>query len=193
MLYALHTMFQIETDRLVMRVYREEDVTVAQKLIYGDAEVMTYLDDGVTRPIERTEKTLRFFIKHQQEHGFSIWAVANKATGEVIGQCGLCILGDTGDVEVAYAFGKKYWGQGYATEAARASLRFAFEQARLHGVVALAYPPNIASQNVMRKLGMTHEGITTRYGGTPLEFYKITREAFDPGNAFYKATLERSA
>lgn len=179
-------MFQIETDRLLLRPYEENDVALAHTLIYSDAEVMTYLDDGVPRPIEGTEKTIRYFIRHQQEHGFSIWAVTDKVAGEYVGQCGLCLLGKTGDIEVAYAFGKEYWGKGYATETARASLQYGFKEAGLSRVVALSYPPNLASQNVMRKLGMTHEGTTDRFGGVTLEFYTITAEAFRPGDVFYE-------
>lgn len=191
--YALTPMFQIETDRLLLRVFREDDLPAYQQNIYGDADVTTYMAGGAPRPIERTLQTLRYFVQHQVEHGFSVWAVTEKATGDFVGHGGLCYLGDTGDVEIAYAFGKDYWGKGYATEVARASLRFGFEHGGLAIIHALANTPNIPSQKVMQKLGMTHEGLTTRYhGGEALELYTITREAFQPGDAYFQVTLEES-
>lgn len=178
----------IETARLRLRPFRPDDVGGFQAVIHSDAEVMRYLPGGQPRPVEKTEAVIAFFIRHQEQHGFSVWALETKADGCFIGNCGLMVLAESGEVEVAYALGKAYWGQGYASEAACASLRYGFESAALPYILALAYPSNIASQRVMQKIGMQHVGLTNAYYNSELVLYRVERAAFQPGEAAYTAT-----
>jgi ribosomal-protein-alanine N-acetyltransferase len=89
-------------------------------------------------------------------------------------------------IELMYALGKAAWGKGYATEAVRAAVRYAFEDAGIGHMVALAVPENTASRRVMEKLGMTFEGIKDRYYDADLAVYSLRRSQFVPDNSPYQ-------
>lgn len=181
--------FSIETARLRLRLPRPADLDDYQTQVYGDPLVMRYLPGGVPRPIERTQAVIDLFAQHQVEHGFSVWTVELKDSGQFIGHCGLFCFTDAAEVEVAYAFGTAYWGQGYAPEAAHASLRFGFETANLPYILALAVPANVASQRVMQKIGMRHIGLTNQYyNNAELVLYRQERDTFQPGDAPYSVS-----
>jgi RimJ/RimL family protein N-acetyltransferase len=83
--------------------------------------------------------------------------------------------GKATDVEIAYAFGKAYWGRGYATEVATGSLKFGFEEIGLEKIIAVAFPANVPSQRVMQKIGMTYKGLTSLYHDAELVLYEMER------------------
>jgi PPOX class probable F420-dependent enzyme len=114
-------------------------------------------------------------MAHQDAHGYSLWPVREKATGKIVGDCGLFLTEGTGpEVEIAYRFGRLSWGKGYATEAAGACLRFGFEERGLEQIVAVTSPDHIASRRVMEKNGLTFVGTETYYG-RPMVKYAINR------------------
>ena len=166
----------IETERLILRPFVPSDLHEYHRHIYSDADVMRYLPGGKPRPREATQKVLEFAIQHGEEFGYTLWAVIDKENMAFLGHCGLTTLHN--GVEVAYALGKAFWGQGYAPEAARASLRFGFEAYGLEQILALAVPDNAASQRVMQKIGMHYQGITNDYYNTPLVLYALARGDF---------------
>jgi ribosomal-protein-alanine N-acetyltransferase len=174
------TMTYIETVRLILRDFHPNDLTDYHAQIYSDPDVTRYLPGGQPRPIERTKLVLDFSIEHGREHGFSLWAVINKTDNRFVGHCGLIYIHNAPEVEVAYAFGKTFWGQGIGTEAARASLRYGFETAGLNQIIALAVPENIASQRIMQKIGMRPQGLTERYYNTNLALYTLSQDEFTP-------------
>ena len=103
-------------------------------------------------------------IRHERENGFGLWAVELKESGELIGDCGLFLVQGTGpEVEVAYHFGKPWWGQGIATEAASACLHFGFKECGLDEIIAICFPEHIASRRVMEKSGMRYVGPARYY------------------------------
>jgi ribosomal-protein-alanine N-acetyltransferase len=170
----------LETERLRLRLFHPDDLDDYHRVIYGDPDVMVYMPGGVPRSRERTQAVLDFSVAHAQQHGFTLWAVVNKTDNTFLGHCGLVYLQDSPEeVELAYAFGKAYWGQDYASEAARAALRYGFEVAGLDCILALAVPDNIASQRVMQKAGMKPQGITHRYYNTDLVLYRLDRSEWD--------------
>jgi RimJ/RimL family protein N-acetyltransferase len=181
----MNLMHEIETERLRLRGFQPGDLEAYQATIYGDADVMRYLPGGQPRPVERTRDVLNFFIEHEQQQGFTVWAVVDKATDGFLGHCGLIYLDNEREVEIAYAFGKAYWGQGFAPEAARACLRYGFEAAGLPHILALAYPANLASQRVMQKIGMQYQGTTDRYYNTELVLYYLSHDAWQPDGSVY--------
>ncbi|MBL8152539.1 MAG: GNAT family N-acetyltransferase [Anaerolineae bacterium] len=163
----------LETPRLRLRSFLDSDLEDYYAQVYGDDVVMRYLPGGKARTREQTRAVLDFAVAHGQQHGFTLWAVIRQADGQFIGHCGLVYLRDSPDeVELAYAFGQPFWGQGYANEAAAAALRYGFEVGRLKTILALAEPENIASQRVMAKIGMTYQGITERYYQHALVLYR---------------------
>jgi ribosomal-protein-alanine N-acetyltransferase len=171
-------MATIKTARLTIRPFEMDDLDVYHGQIYSDADVTRYLPGGRPRLREETEDVIAFFIHDRQREGFSINAVIENASGQLIGHCGLHRLKEDRSVEVGYSFGKAHWGKGYATEAAYAALRYGFETLELRRIIALAMPPNIASQRVMQKLGMQYQGVTDVYYHAELALYTLERLAF---------------
>jgi [ribosomal protein S5]-alanine N-acetyltransferase len=152
----------IRTERLLLRALEPGDGDALHRL-YGDPEAMRYVGSGGARTREQTEVGLARLIRHQEQHGFGMWMVEN-GDGP-IGVAGLMLVEGSGpDVEVVYELERAAWGQGYATEAARACLGVGFERLGVGRILALAYPQNAASINVMRKLGMKPAGSVLAYG-----------------------------
>jgi ribosomal-protein-alanine N-acetyltransferase len=153
------------TARCTLRLLRPSDAVPLQRL-YGDPEAMRYVGaDGLPRTPEQTAAGVERLIEHQRAHGFSLWAVVESRTGDVIGVAGLVLVELVGpEVEVVYELVRDRWGEGIATEVGRACLEVAFGRLGLERVVALSYPENPASVRVMQKIGMTDDGELDAYG-----------------------------
>jgi ribosomal-protein-alanine N-acetyltransferase len=149
----------IETERFILRGFVPEDIDRLTEIL-GDPIVMRYMPGDKPWPREWAERELRNLIGHWDQHGYGRWAVVKSEDDKVIGWCGLGFLPELNETEVAYLLDKDYWNRGYATEAARISLRYGFEEAGLDRIIALAFPDNAASIRVMEKIGMTYEKIT---------------------------------
>jgi ribosomal-protein-alanine N-acetyltransferase len=143
--------------------------------LFADPDVMRYVGTG--QPIERAEaqKALTSIVAHWNRHGFGRWAIEDKNTREFVGYGGLRSL--LGTPEVVYHFAKRHWGQGLATEVARACLNFGFNVKGFDRIVAIAKPANAASIHVMEKIGMHFEKETSYYGIEVVE-YVITSQEF---------------
>jgi ribosomal-protein-alanine N-acetyltransferase len=173
----------LETPRLILRPFVPGDLDGLAEIL-ADPDVVRYLPGGAPRTREQSERTLNFIMEHWEQHGIGWWAVTLKATGELIGWCGLKLVETTGETEVLYMFAKTHWGRGHAIEAAQASLRYGFEELGLERIIAVAVPENTASRHVMEKLGMRYEGIALYYD-SDLACYSIRREAFQPGGSLH--------
>jgi [ribosomal protein S5]-alanine N-acetyltransferase len=106
-----------------------------------------------------------------------IWRVGAGSSAKS-GHCGLHYLGNTPEVELTYAINPFYWGQGFATEAAKAVLRWGFDTLGLKQIVAVTAPDNAASRRVMQKLGMQYEK-NIQYGGAEAVYYTVVSSAFE--------------
>ena len=164
---------EIETSRLRLRMFTPGDLD-ALSHITGDAEVMKYLGTSGARTREKTKNTIDAILRHWDQHSFGIWALDHKADRRLIGWCGLQTLEKTTEVEVAYLLARAYWHQGLATEAARASIDYGFNQLKLDRVVAIARPENVGSYRVMEKLGMKYER-DAHYYNVDVVYYAIER------------------
>lgn len=173
----------VDTERLILRPFTPGDLD-ALAAINSDPHVMRYIGDGKPAPREHTAERLTFILEHGRRHGFSVWAVCSKQTPSLIGFCGLHHLDGTIEVEVGYRLAREHWGKGFATEAARASLRYGFEDLELDRIVAVVQGENIASQRVLEKLGLKYEK-DARYYNTDVKYYGIAREAYEPDGSFY--------
>ena len=167
----------IETARLRLRPLVEDDIPDWARLIYADPEVMRYLPGPDVTPQERAERLYRYFTDHWSRHGFGEWAVTDRATGDFLGQAGLNHIADLNETEVDYALAKDAWGQGLATEAAGAVVRYAFEAAGLTRLIGFVIPENVASRRVLERLGFVYE-CDTHYWGVDLVRYGLSREMF---------------
>jgi RimJ/RimL family protein N-acetyltransferase len=187
---------EIETRRLRLRPMALDDLPALARL-WVDSEVMRYLPTGESRPVEDTEVELNYMVSHWQSHGFGVWAVILKDTGEFAGYCGLQTLheepggvtaealqGGT-DVEVVAGLAKPHWKQGIAPEATRAALRYGFETVGLARVVAAIHPDNDASRHILQTMmGMREDGTLCYYGDCP--HFVIRREEFQVDDSFYR-------
>jgi ribosomal-protein-alanine N-acetyltransferase len=168
----------LETARLRLRPFSMDDVEDYYLGISSDADVMRYLPGGKPRQRSDAQWVVSYFMRHAEMHGFGIWAVEEKTSDRLIGHAGLEFIPGSEEVEVAYTLAKAYWGQGYATEAAAEAIKYGFEAVNLPEIYGLAFLPNIASQNVMRKIGMESLGTTDRYYGEVLAYFRLTRDQY---------------
>jgi ribosomal-protein-alanine N-acetyltransferase len=168
----------LHTQRLTLRGFSAADLDLYARRIFANPEVTRYLPQRDIPPLERAVRASRYFNRHWAERGYGIWAVTGRQDGQFIGQCGLNYLTENGEVEVDYALAQPYWGQGIATEAARAALDFGFRLIPpLQKIIALAVPENLASRRVMEHLGMSYTR-EADYFGLHLVWYEITRQAY---------------
>jgi ribosomal-protein-alanine N-acetyltransferase len=151
----------ITTERLLIRPLAPTDIE-AMHAVFSDPEVMRYVPAGACDH-ERSLARLRSLIEHQRQHGFSKWAVAEKASGHLIGDCGLQYLDGGPDIELGFHLARAHWGHGYATEAARACLAWALAE-RAERVVAIVDPANQQSVRVLDKIGMLPAGAESHFG-----------------------------
>ncbi|HEX8667837.1 MAG TPA: GNAT family N-acetyltransferase [Allosphingosinicella sp.] len=173
----------IETQRLLLRDWREEDIEPFIRHLNTPA-VMRWLG-GVRPPEEHRRSVRERMMRWQEELGFTFWALEEKASGELLGFCGIKIADDPdspveGLHEIGWRLREDAWGKGYAKEAAMASLDFAFGTLGADRVVALTVVENIASWGLMERLGMRrspeldYEGAPWAEG--PVIAYALGRE-----------------
>ncbi|MBD5097327.1 MAG: GNAT family N-acetyltransferase [Lachnospiraceae bacterium] len=169
----------LETERLYLRemnqadfnslcnILQDEDAMYAYEGAFSDSEVQEWLDRQIAR---------------YQKWNFGLWAVILKETDEMIGQCGLTMQPwkETEVLEIGYLFNRLYWHKGYATEAAKACKKYAFETLKADEVCSIIRNTNIASQNVAIRNGMKRKDTWTKYyRGVDMPHYRyvIQREA----------------
>jgi RimJ/RimL family protein N-acetyltransferase len=170
----------LQTDRLTLRGWRQEDLD-ALAAINADPEVMRYILDGSVRDRQQSADGLRRMMRGWDEQGFGQFAVEIRETGELIGWAGLAIPGFLPEVlpavEIGWRLARSAWGHGYATEAARAALRFGFEELNLDRVISIRHVGNERSARVMAKLGMSYEFSTVVPGPEqPVAVHAVTRD-----------------
>ena len=152
------TLMIIDTPRLLLRPWRDEDVD-AFAAMFEDPAVMEFLPAQTDRAaIEAIVGRVR---AHFDAHGFGWWAAELKRTGAFIGFIGLSRVPFeahfTPAVEVGWRLASTHWGQGYATEGARAALAAGFTQLGLGEIVSFTVPANARSWRVMERIGMTRD------------------------------------
>lgn len=162
----------IETDRLYLRemcqanfkslceILQDEEVMYAYEGAFSDTEVQEWLDRQIAR---------------YKKWGFGLWAVILKETDKMIGQCGLTIQPwkDKEVLEIGYLFARLYWHKGYATEAAKACKKYAFETLNADEVCSIIRDTNTASQQVAIRNGMSiADSWTKHYKGVDMPHYR---------------------
>jgi RimJ/RimL family protein N-acetyltransferase/G:T/U-mismatch repair DNA glycosylase len=148
----------LETERLLMRCLLPSDLDDLYAL-YRDPVIRRYFPEG-TLTRDETKEELEWFLNGHPDHPeLGLWATIHKADDRFIGRCGLLpwTIGQHAEVEVAYLLAKEYWGQGLATEAARALVGYGVERLHLSRLICLILPGNQASLRVAASIGMTFE------------------------------------
>ena len=170
-------MTEIRTPRLLLRRWHDDDL-VPMAEINADPQVMRYVRDGSVRDLESTAEDIERWEEEWDEEGFGLFAVELLASGELVGFVGLSVPEFLPEVlpavEIGWRLGRQFHGQGYASEAAQATLEFALQDRGLERVISIIQVGNEASENVARKLGMTQERETVHpESGVPLRVHTI--------------------
>ena len=147
----------IKTDRLLLRRWRDDDVEPFAAMC-GDPEVMRYIGSGATRARAQAQATIEAYESGWEERGFGLFAVERLEDRRFLGFTGLSEPSFLPEimpaVEIGWRFARQSWGNGYASEAARAALDFGLRTRGLSEVVGIYQTENHASGRIMQKLGM---------------------------------------
>jgi ribosomal-protein-alanine N-acetyltransferase len=144
----------LKTKRLILRRLTEADIPELVPLIGAREVAATTL--RIPHPYQ--EKHAREFLASVAKENELRLAITLQKDGRLCGGIGLHPEMEHSRAELGYWIGVPYWGNGYATEAARAVVRYGFEQLKMNRIFASHFTGNLASQNVLRKIGMKHEG-----------------------------------
>ena len=166
---------QLETERLLLRMIRLEDFE-AYAALAADPEVMRYLG-GKTWDRLESWRHMCAMVGHWHFRGYGIWAVEEKASGRFIGRIGLHYPETWPGFELGWTLARAAQGKGYATEAARRALEYAFVDLNRDHVISLINPENQASVRVAERIGEKVEG-RTQLLGTDVLVYGIDRNTW---------------
>lgn len=166
----------LETERLILDPWQSADWTELRPIAI-DPEVMRHITGGIPWSDERIRSFVEGQVSLFRERGFCRWKLIEKASGKVIGFCGVGRWRDSEYLEIGWWLARLYWGHGLATEAAKTALHDAFERIRLDRVISIARPENLASTRIMEKLGLQWE-LELESEGVRLVQYAIDREQY---------------
>jgi RimJ/RimL family protein N-acetyltransferase len=169
----------LTTERLLLRGFVEDDLD-AYAAITADAEVMRYLNG---KPLDRARawRSIAVILGHWQLRGYGIWALVDRASGQLVGRAGLHNPEGWPGLEVGWVVARSHWGQGLATEAGRAALDYAFGVLGAEHMISVIDPDNTASIRVAEKLGETFERqVELAIADHPLAIYGIPRDRWRP-------------
>lgn len=143
----------LETERLMLRHLRPDDLDTMHAYL-GDPQTMLYYPAPFSR--EFIKQGIEKNIERYAELGYGLFGVELKESGELIGDCGMVWqdLPDGPELEVGYHFSRMHWGHGYATEAAKACIEYAFRNAGVDHVISLIRPENVPSRRVAERNGL---------------------------------------
>lgn len=136
----------------------------------ADPEVVRYTGDVAFEDVAAAQQFIENYSAYK-DFGIGRWLVTEKSSGEILGWCGLKYIAELDEVDLGYRFYQKYWNQGYATEAARATLGFGFNTLEIPVIIGRAMPENSGSVRVLQKIGMTFQGTAIEHDGEDVVVY----------------------
>lgn len=170
----------IETQRLILREIVAADKQYILQLD-SDPEVLRYLPVPVMRTLEEAEITIDYIRKQYKENGIGRWAVILKQSNDFVGWCGIKLVNDSvvngqsNFYDLGFRLLEKHWNKGFATEAARACIDYAFNEMDLKEIHATVMFGNLASCHVLEKLGMTKKEDFLDESGLICDWYTLAR------------------
>jgi ribosomal-protein-alanine N-acetyltransferase len=172
----MESIMTFRTNRLIAERLRVEDLDELCRM-HHDPSVMATL--GGLRSDEQTRQFLCDNLRHWDRHGYGLWMFRAQADGRFVGRGGLrhVHVGGHDEVEFAYALMAAFWGNGLATEMAKAIVTVAFEHLGMTDIVAFTLATNQASRRVMEKVGCQYE-LDIVHAGLPHVLYRIKREDY---------------
>lgn len=159
----------LRTANLTLRPIIPADAIILHR-VYQTEGVLQYFPSATPPPLEKVERFTAHQQAHWEKHSYGNWGVLPDGQQEIIGWAGLQYLPELEETEVGFLLDKPFWGQGYATQAALASLEFGFTHFDLDHIIALVHPENLASRRVIEKCGMNYVD-TLRLWGIELMRY----------------------
>jgi RimJ/RimL family protein N-acetyltransferase len=174
---------QLQSPRLTTRFVTLDDVAVWTEYCADPvATTFTALPDKT--PEQMAQFVIDTTLKRYADGRGGLQALISKDTGAFIGQCGLFSQEVNGifETEVGYHLIPRYWGMGYATEAAQMFRNYAFENYPLESIVSIIHPMNVASKKVALRNGMHLTDPDADFRGTKYELYRITRKEWEKLN-----------
>lgn len=179
---------ELRTTRLLLRSFDPEDIPALARLA-GAREIAA---QTANIPHPYSEEDARSFLAKAAEEfragRAAVFAISAPPERELHGAAGLHIQAEHKRAELGYWIGVPYWGKGYATETAAALIAFGFGTLKLHRIYAHVHAGNTASQRVLEKIGMRHEGRSREHvlkwdGLVDIENYGMLAEDFQSGRA----------
>jgi RimJ/RimL family protein N-acetyltransferase len=167
---------RLSTPRLDLWPCSFDDVDTLH-VLWRDPAVRKLLWDDRLISRHEAEQVVRQFVEAGNELGLGLWMLETRAGGEFVGFAALREMALAGEIELFYGLAPQFWGRGFATEAARALLQYAFQVLNLPRIWARTDPPNAASQRVAGRLGMQ---AAADPGETSYVTFVIERENFTP-------------
>lgn len=152
----------LTTERLILRTWKASDIPL-MSAISSDPLVMEHFPS--TQDLAATQTLIDHVSQHYVKYGYSLYAVETKDTHDFIGFIGLnhpsfdiphFTPKGLPIVEIGWRLSSKHWGKGYATEAAKVVLHYAFTALKLNEIISFTVPANIKSRHVMEKIGLHH-------------------------------------
>jgi RimJ/RimL family protein N-acetyltransferase len=167
----------LRTERLVLRGWRDED-RAAFAAMNADPQVVAHLQGPLSRV--ESDAFVDRILAQWRDHDWGLWALELAEGGRFIGYTGLWpapFLEHDPQIEIGWRLASAHWGRGYVTEAARAVLRYAFEQLRLPRVHSFTVPHNERSWRVMERIGMSRvvDGDFDHPGVDPARYPNLVR------------------
>ena len=164
----------LETERLLLRRQQAADITPLVEL-WTDPEVTHHL--GGPRDRDLLQTAFEETAQNPWAETYDLWPVIEKATGRVVGHCGLLDKEVEGslEIELNYIMAPAVWGNGYATEIAAALIDYAVARLGLTRLIALIKPENTASERVAVRVGLQFEKEVVRSGGAVYKLYSLSR------------------
>ena len=149
----------LETERLMLRRFKHDDAEYMYRNWASDPEVTTYMTWQPHANVAGSQYIVDDWINSYSKPDSYIWAIVLKSLDEPIGGISVVDLDDTiGMVEIGYCIGKKWWNQGYVSEALKEIICFFFNEVGINRIQAKHDPRNSFSGRVMMKCGLRYEG-----------------------------------
>jgi len=164
---------QFETERLVLRATSSLDAPFILALMNTPLWIK-HIGDRNVHSVQDAEKYIQDKMRPQQERlGFSNYTVIRKSDNAKLGTCGFYDREGLEGLDIGFAFLPEFHGQGYAYEAANRLMKFAIEESKIREIKAITIKENIASQKLLKKLGLEVKG-TTKIPGDEEELLLYT-------------------
>jgi RimJ/RimL family protein N-acetyltransferase len=160
-----------ETERLILRRLALSDAEFILRLVNEPSWLEFIGDKGVRNLADACDYLRKGPFAMYERHGFGLFRVELRPTGEVVGLCGLLKRDSLPAPDIGFAFLPQFWGKGYAHEAAAAVLELGQRAFGLERILAITTPGNRASIRVLEKIGLEFEGMITSDGGEQLKLF----------------------